>query len=1368
MIKLLISIVAIRKNVCALLLTFPVWIQCASASYQLLGSWRFNEGSGIVALDESGMGHDGMLTNMDTNVWTEGISGHGLYFDGVGGWVNCGSDASLNPSDAMTIAAWINMDSSSGHDNTIVNRGYATDAGEVYWLEIRNYYRTVRFYWGDGTAKDVLETSNAVSPGQWRHIAATFDSGAAKIYIDGELAASKTSAITNIQQQAWDTQVGRYWTGAQGHLFAGILDEVRIYGDALDAVNIRSIFRGGIRGCWQMNNDGGDVANDDSGFNNHGILTNMGANAWTGGVSGCGLHFDGVDDWVNCGSDASLNPSDAMTIAAWINMDSSSGHDNTIVNRGYATDAGEVYWLEIRNYYRTVRFYWGDGTAKDVLETSNAVSPGQWRHIAATFDSGAAKIYIDGELAASKTSAITNIQQQAWDTQVGRYWTGAPGHLFAGSMDEVRIFSKALNPNEIAMISSGFRAKWEMNEGTGSLAADDSGYNNHGSLINMDSSAWVDGILDSDGYFRHALHFDGFNDFIDCGCNVSLNLTAGFTLSMWLKLTGNFSGKNGLFNSGPDQNLSFYLDSGNHPLKVRWRNHDGFYAEYTLVDSVPEDQWTLITIVYDNNTDLLSGYKSGNVNVVNTNVGGIYADATTCKYIGWADGDNGYFHGDIDKVYLNDCALSEQEIQTMAIRLYAQPDRNYYTGEDAIAICGLNLASGAGLSGNCYIVAKSPQGAILGSNDVFGLTTDLIFSTCTLPLGTNVIAVEMRKYSGELICDTNMDVLVCAPRIGGGEIKIDMRKGIILRDGVGFFPYGIYTPLLGNRIKYRGQQDGEEGMFDYLSQAGFNTLIRLPGYEDADMFMALANQYGMSVINWNTSISPPALDTNIYPTLEERLNIHQIWYANMLPSLTNEIAIISAHTNLLAYYSVDEPNLSNSDERIAVAEWYWRTVKSMDQYRPLFLLFNQEGIPDGENWTRWGDLLGQDIYPWPFMPGMQGDPGLLTAYHAYRLRERCLADGKVMIYAPLASILDPGRTPVGMSPSHMLCQAYAAIIYGAKGLLYFSLPNVMGINAWEALHTIGCQVTQMAPALLNGYVSHIIQYMPDNFNPAAGQFPMVNAALFKYPGGNHLLLAANIKPYAVDTTFTIDGLLSAERLFSSPGAISLDGESFTNRIEGYGVRAYEIALATNSLPVGVVVDMTAHEDDPAPQVNITNIVAQMMSGKNYCPNPCFIRQYNPGIPDFWRPYFQLEYDPNIGQTGSTWHVDSDQSLRMYRCSLTNASCTETRGVFGSVYPAVSGEMTFSFYAKSGRIGDRLWVRIIVSDVAPFYETDIFNLTTDWERYQMVFYMQKGSSLLGRRELFIQLLDEETTAWISGLQMELGDVATIFQDDSVPP
>ena len=61
----------------------------------LIGFWRLNKGSGLIALDSSVYGNDGSLEG-NNPTWVDGISGKAVNFPGVNERIDCGNDSPLD------------------------------------------------------------------------------------------------------------------------------------------------------------------------------------------------------------------------------------------------------------------------------------------------------------------------------------------------------------------------------------------------------------------------------------------------------------------------------------------------------------------------------------------------------------------------------------------------------------------------------------------------------------------------------------------------------------------------------------------------------------------------------------------------------------------------------------------------------------------------------------------------------------------------------------------------------------------------------------------------------------------------------------------------------------------------------------------------------------------------------------------------------------------------------------------------------------------------------------------------------------------------------------------------------------------------
>lgn len=209
-------------------------------------------------------------------------------------------------------------------------------------------------------------------------------------------------------------------------------------------------------GWWKFDEGSGTIAYDSSGHNNNGTI-NGGAGWGTGRISGA-LNFDGSDDYVNVPDiDNSLDAPSQITIAAWMKPNvmnqtqmivtkQPSGTEMTFISGNYVfqmdPDPGNSleFSHQIDPHFNQVYYN----------STHSIITAGVWQHVAVTLKAGdSVKFYRNG------VSVGTSAQTQPFgivNDQPLRIGKRQNAVLFNGSIDDVRVYNRALSASEIQQI----------------------------------------------------------------------------------------------------------------------------------------------------------------------------------------------------------------------------------------------------------------------------------------------------------------------------------------------------------------------------------------------------------------------------------------------------------------------------------------------------------------------------------------------------------------------------------------------------------------------------------------------------------------------------------------------------------------------------------------------------------------------------------------------------------------------------------------------------------------------------------------------------------------------------------------------------
>ncbi len=228
-----------QRRFLGLVLVVLVLGSAGTVSADLVGHWKLDEGSGTVARDSSGNGNDGELIGNPT--WTTGVFGGALHFAGSPDKVDVPHNPMLNPEEAFTACVWANADpSGSGHRSPLTSRDDYPQRGYIIYVEPGN---TWQYWMGTGAGGWNNTAGPAVALGEWTHVAAVYDQGQKRFYINGELVGENAATISPNTAQVLRIGAGAS-ENAGNYFFVGSVDEVAVFDHALSEAEVRAAMDG--------------------------------------------------------------------------------------------------------------------------------------------------------------------------------------------------------------------------------------------------------------------------------------------------------------------------------------------------------------------------------------------------------------------------------------------------------------------------------------------------------------------------------------------------------------------------------------------------------------------------------------------------------------------------------------------------------------------------------------------------------------------------------------------------------------------------------------------------------------------------------------------------------------------------------------------------------------------------------------------------------------------------------------------------------------------------------------------------------------------------------------------------------------------
>ncbi len=206
------------------------------------------------------------------------------------------------------------------------------------------------------------------------------------------------------------------------------------------ATFVQSFGPAGLVAAYGFDAGSGTTAADSSGKGNAGSVSGP---AWSGvGRFGSALSFDGVNDWVTVGDSNSLDLTTGMTLEAWVRPSALGGWRTVAFKE---RPGGLVYGLYADQAGSRPLGQMLIGSERNATGTA-AVPPNAWTYLATTYDGSFLRLYVNGVLASS-TAVTGSMAASSGVLHLGgnSVW----GEWFAGLIDEVRVYNRALSAAEL-------------------------------------------------------------------------------------------------------------------------------------------------------------------------------------------------------------------------------------------------------------------------------------------------------------------------------------------------------------------------------------------------------------------------------------------------------------------------------------------------------------------------------------------------------------------------------------------------------------------------------------------------------------------------------------------------------------------------------------------------------------------------------------------------------------------------------------------------------------------------------------------------------------------------------------------------------
>ena len=422
-----------------------------------IATYRF-EGN---AQDLSGNYYNGTASNIiydysgtASNItYATGKFGKAAVFNGSNSKINVSTTATtpFDPSSKnFSISLWVNFNSFS-NDDALISKWGGSNTTKAFWLGLQGTgaanNKLVIYERDGGTNSNYLGTT-ALTASTWHHIVYVRNASQIFLYIDNT--AQIFSATNGINSGSTQTITIGQQEGYGGTTVDGKIDQLRIFDKSLSSGEVNSLYNETATSAASAAIDNPSTVayykmadgTDETGSYN-GTASNVDFNVQ--GKYGFAGKFNGSSSNI-FNSDRTSTQTTTITLSAWVKTSDTSSSMQILQT--------ESLWLRSDYILRHDNFN-GTGAYRRYNYSQSSIATGDYVHVCVVRNDTSVTLYVNNSVV-SFSSETTSSNSGVYDgISIGarnRSSDSNKASHFSGSIDQIRIFNKAISAAEVTTL----------------------------------------------------------------------------------------------------------------------------------------------------------------------------------------------------------------------------------------------------------------------------------------------------------------------------------------------------------------------------------------------------------------------------------------------------------------------------------------------------------------------------------------------------------------------------------------------------------------------------------------------------------------------------------------------------------------------------------------------------------------------------------------------------------------------------------------------------------------------------------------------------------------------------------------------------